>query len=749
MLTKIKKIKNFGVFDNYTADATLPKFTKHNIIYGQNGSGKTTLSRLFSCLEKGEHPEYPDLEYEIETESSLLKQKIIYSGQIRVFNSDFVKENIGDFDGPIPHILIVGSENKVLAEEIKADRNTLNERDKRLASITATTDIEEKQKGKLFTEIAKTITEAISGSALRNYRKNNAEEDYAKLSGDKIITEDELAVHRVTVKQEPMEEVDQLAPILIRSAEDEIAALDLAATAAARAQTLLAKTAQAAVIERLAENPPIAIWVEQGFHLHNANENKNCEFCDQPLPKDRLEALSNHFSIEDQKLKEALENERLSLEAILQSLLRSQFPDPLAIYSELRSKYNVAVNSYNAALQGLLFQLEQLDNALLEKLTLRTTVVERNLASDATPLNSAIDNLNAIILEHNVKSKSFEREKEKSVSAIKEYYLRSMKEEVNAFDSKLKKLETEKTLLIHGGAGLPDKRSLEAISLSIADKRAKLSNAHIAAEYLSKHLGQFLGRTDLNFSHTQDGYLVFRHGKLAKRLSEGEKTAIAFLYFLERLKDQNFDLAQGVVVIDDPMSSLDSSAIYQAFAFLKNETSNAKQLFILTHNFEFLKLLINWLERIKKKDGDKTYIMVLCAEKEGSRSARLDSLDRILVEHQTEYQYLFKILYKFNSDGKIANSYHIPNLARKVLETFLEFQVPSKDDLYTKLKKIDFDEYKKTAIYKFANDLSHFTGKGFDPALVAETQKNVGYLLEMIKTTAPPHYGGLEELSKS
>ena len=85
----------------------------------------------------------------------------------------------------------------------------------------------------------------------------------------------------------------------------------------------------------------------------------------------------------------------------------------------------------------------------------------------------------------------------------------------------------------------------------------------------------------------------------------------------------------------------------------------------------------------------------------------------------------------------------------KVLETFLDFHVPSKGSLYGKLDKVAFDDHKKTAINKFANDLSHHTGKGFDPALVAESQKNTKYLLEMIKAVAPLHYTGLEALSQS
>jgi ABC-type transport system involved in cytochrome c biogenesis ATPase subunit len=36
--------------------------------------------------------------------------------------------------------------------------------------------------------------------------------------------------------------------------------------------------------------------------------------------------------------------------------------------------------------------------------------------------------------------------------------------------------------------------------------------------------------------------------------------------------------------------------------------------------------------------------------------------------------------------------------------------------------------------------VSHPTGKGFDPALVAETQKNVTFLLEMIKNLDSLHY---------
>jgi hypothetical protein len=73
------------------------------------------------------------------------------------------------------------------------------------------------------------------------------------------------------------------------------------------------------------------------------------------------------------------------------------------------------------------------------------------------------------------------------------------------------------------------------------------------------------------------------------------------------------------------------------------------------------------------------------------------------------------------------------------------FRVPNNASPYKKIESLSFDEDKKTAIYKFTNDASHLTGKGFDPSLVPEAQKNVKYLLEMMNSVFPEHYSILKE----
>ena len=141
--------------------------------------------------------------------------------------------------------------------------------------------------------------------------------------------------------------------------------------------------------------------------------------------------------------------------------------------------------------------------------------------------------------------------------------------------------------------------------------------------------------------------------------------------------------------------------------------------------------------------------MIKNCYKDNCRCAFLDKMDKELCDYESEYHYLFKILNEFQSDGTIAQAYPIPNIARKVLDTFLLFRVPCGGSNYSKLKKIGettkFDNNKITAIYKFTNDQSHITGSGFNPALVPETQKNVEYLLEMIKAVFPEHYKILQE----
>jgi len=121
---------------------------------------------------------------------------------------------------------------------------------------------------------------------------------------------------------------------------------------------------------------------------------------------------------------------------------------------------------------------------------------------------------------------------------------------------------------------------------------------------------------------------------------------------------------------------------------------------------------LNWVKNIRKSEGKKSYYMIGNGFEGNKRTASIKSLDTLLTEHESEYHYLCKVLYEFKTDGTIGSVYHIPNIARKALETFLMFRVPSGESPYSKLETLTgFDKEKRAAIYKFTNDQSHITGQ--------------------------------------
>jgi wobble nucleotide-excising tRNase len=136
----------------------------------------------------------------------------------------------------------------------------------------------------------------------------------------------------------------------------------------------------------------------------------------------------------------------------------------------------------------------------------------------------------------------------------------------------------------------------------ISDLRKRTSSIGGAVNQINKHLEEFFGRKEIQLELDRSGlgYVIQREGEPACNLSEGEKTAIAFSYFLVKVQEAGFKKEEGVIVIDDPISSLDSNFVFHCFSLIKNNFNDAGQLFVLTHNFELFNLIKSWL-RSKNK----------------------------------------------------------------------------------------------------------------------------------------------------
>lgn len=108
---------------------------------------------------------------------------------------------------------------------------------------------------------------------------------------------------------------------------------------------------------------------------------------------------------------------------------------------------------------------------------------------------------------------------------------------------------------------------------------------------------------------TPNAYEVVRpNGDIAHRLSEGERNFIALLYFYFQIQGSltnTGDTKDKIVIIDDPVSSMDTGALFIVAALVRELVSitlnnwmptnastareHIKQIFVLTHNAYFFK----------------------------------------------------------------------------------------------------------------------------------------------------------------
>jgi len=202
---------------------------------------------------------------------------------------------------------------------------------------------------------------------------------------------------------------------------------------------------------------------------------------------------------------------------------------------------------------------------------------------------------------------------------------------------------------------------------------------------------------------------------------------------------------------------LDSNSVFQAFGFIKAEVKKAKQVFILTHNFDFFKHIKHWFKRECKEKAEFFMIKNFFTE-QNKRTAKLSPLDDLLKDYDSEYQYLFSLLYRLKTDegNTLKEIYPLPNVARKFMETFLSFKFPSEknqDELFSKArKKADFDSEKIETIKRFINAHSHSDidkMTSWDISQWSEGKQVIQDILKLVEGLDEEHYKGLCKVSKN
>ncbi len=755
MIYKIKQLKNLGIFSNYNADVRLNKFSKFNLFYGWNGCGKTTLSKFFNSLHKERSlpSEFENVEYKIQIDNDTLTQlDLIELENINVFNEEYVKENI-DWDNKIESILLISAKKIDEKNKLDANKKINEEKNKKLATLN-----------KYIKETGDKIKKELSkkASEIKNSFQSISPEDKTYFNYDRTKFKNFILDNQEEIKKgsgklnetELLNLIDRVRPNEKDVIDYTLKKMDLNALrqVEVKVKKILEFDLSVGIIERLKENSDISEWVEKGLKIHEKYSDQKCEFCGNEIDLAHIKKLKEHFSDELEKLRNRIEEEKMWIQTnLIQEEIKIEkelfYKEFQRDFLDAKIQFDIEIEELNIFFKEWKVLLEEKFKNPSKPLGLKKEIKENFLDK----YNEKKEILEKTISSHNNSWKNFDEEYKKNQKKLELHYATEFEKDIlflkQLDDINKARLDSE-TLV----------EEINALSKTIFDLTADLSNEELGAEEFNKNLAKFISHSEieLKFNPQLKGYEVYRphHEKKAKNLSEGEKTAIAFIFFLIKLKEKS-QIQNEIVIIDDPISSFDSNNLFSAYSYIKADLENAKQLFVLTHNFTFFRLIRDWFKGKNKKSDIKSSFFQIDILPKTPRESAIKNIPETLLLYNSEYHFVFSKLYSFNNYETLdlEKSFQVANLSRKLLESFLSFKFPKKrNDFRALINSVDLDVDIEEKIYRFINKYSHLPLEDYENSennLIGESDNIISNIFEIVENLDKKHYDEMVSISNN
>lgn len=670
MITKIS-IQNTATYD--AEGATIDHLKKINFFYGANGSGKTTISNILQSPS-----EYGTCKIEWQDDTPV---------DTLVYNKKFRENNFGSTK--IAGVFTLGKATKEQVAKIEEKKAKLE-------------DIGQggKQKNLNIEKLKdehQTSYEAFKNLCWEQIRhKNDAfKEAFRGFLGEKSRFAEKVIEEykNNTSPLIPFEELQEKAKVLFSSVPTplvpiHIEGVDVNMFASIENDDVWNKKIIgksdidiAPLIQKLNN----ADWLNQG-RQYIREDTGICPFCQQTTIDNRFKQQLEAFFDENYtrsigKIKELLVNYGTTCDNyinILNSIYKSESQNK-------HTKLNVIV--FKAYVDTLDQQFKHNKELFENKEKEPSRVITLNATVEQVQkIQQQINEANIKIVEHNKLVENFQTEKNELISAIWKYLIDGNKAIIEEYLKKtvglaagINKLTKERDEL---------REQYAKLQQEIKEDNKNVTSVQASVDEINRILTSY-GFTNFSIVPTEDNcYQIQRgDGTMAHTtLSEGEITFITFLYYMQLVHGgttpDNADETK-VLVIDDPISSLDETVLFVVSSLIKEEikaikrgNSNVKQLLLLTHNIYFHKE-VSFIDGRTKENNDTYYWIIRkndnisniqCFEKanpiRGSYELlwdelkRKDELSNITIQNTMRriYETYFRILGKY-SDDEILNKF--------------------------------------------------------------------------------------------
>lgn len=688
MITKI----TINDIASFKQEQSLETDKKVNLIYGLNGAGKTTISNYLQDL------------YSQDFSNCSIQNFSPDNQKILVYNQNFIQKVFYD-DDTQKGIFTLGEDNKEAKQNIK-------QAELKIANLNLKLD-DKQNKGLNFDFQNKNIT--------INENKNKSQNKIWEIKsqytgGDRVFDEagflkglkgnkDSLFSHVLSLElpesQRDINQIKQELQELGDGAEQRVKLApiefepfsNIENNSIFREQIIGNDNSSVSGLIKKLENQD---WVKQGIDNYvNLEDRKNCPFCQkETLDSNLVEEIESYFDDSYQKNIKEITSIKASYQELKNTLsLESQQRNFFTKEQELKFK-----NLHDGFVQILDKNISSINN----KLNNPSKPVETLLSIEQiNKLNDFIAMINTEIESFNIKLDN----RNETIKGLKNEFWQIQRKKydqtISNYIATQESLKAEQQQ-IQGQIDVTSKKINKQRQI-ISTNQSKVSNVERTIEKINSHLLDF-GISDFKIvlrNKEEKTYKLQRGGdseNIFKTLSEGEKTIISFLYFVELCigEETQSEVKDKIVVIDDPISSLSHIYVFNVAELLKEHFigKNAKflQCFVLTHNLYFFNELIT---QTKRNSGNRKLFRI--SKNENSQISEMGSN-----EVQNDYQSYWLIIK--NQDEN--NKFMVANAMRNIIEYFFGF-MEKQQDLNNIFQKPELSTNDYRAFKRYINRESH------------------------------------------
>ncbi len=699
MAINIKKIKSVKAFCGLDM-IEMGEFQHYNIIFGSNGCGKTSLTRAFELLiSKNKHiekyrtlgsNETPSIEFECKDKSYTIDSNSNTrepSFKVEIYNSDFLHNNAPlnsefgfkklDDDTIILEGSVLGEETKEI-NELKDFKGKVEKRQKEIKdendtenTLIAKQEHEIKKHDKKIEEIRRAasldpIRIKLGEIEIKNICK--VPKNHFKYQED-ALTKREKDFNELN---EAMKKFDGLKEIelpkdhqTIKNKLKFLFSFDIDKEVGKVSEKIKEH------IRKVGRE-----FIEKGRELQKKMLDSACPFCTQKIPDTIIQEYTSYFNRSIEQFNKVSLEVSGTLKNILKEWNIKEILQSFESFKPFMEEFSEKKESLESALERIKVLLEKLQKEVDKKEGINNKEkfqeIDEELLEIYEKIQQHVDKTSDIL---NQKKKQKEK-LEKLKTELKEERIKKAKHD--SYDWQKSKKEAERKLSVFNRLHERLNCLLEKIDKKLKEAYEKKRpdvitiNNYLKALILPKY------SLDKDYRIVLNSYAL-ENSEVKIILSDGEKTTLVFAYFLARLKlfYSKEKLKNLVVVIDDPISSLDEQRIYNTTCLvakinqelagekLKDEKDKA-QVFVLTHNHTFMARLISMVGKhacyfqLERHQGQ---LKIVCKNK-------------VVGYFDTFYLLLFKEVYEFAQKEKVQDDFkeaiNYGNKVRVLLESFLK-----------------------------------------------------------------------------